>query len=403
MISLFRKNRIRKYLYFCLSPLYFLVGLLRGIGLIPKKYIIYGAAGGIAFIDNSKYSFLLNKNEHNCIWITHSYSLAKELRLKGYKAHLSYSIKGFFYQIFSEIAIISHGTFDLNPMLLLKVPVLQYWHGCPIKKIGADVYLNGSKTIGNKIWNWIYILIPHLNNYYADFFVDNSINMNYERTFKSFVSRYLHLPYPRLIFLASNKNEETENINKTIDELSLLKLNGKHIIVYLPTYRREIDQHIKLQNQLIELHKLFSKDDRFVFVYKSHFIASQISDLSSKNILEYTSSDPYPLLAISSALISDYSSVIFDYLLTKKPLSIFAYDIDFYKNDPGYYYDIEKIFGSFIAQKPLEVYNMLCQQIINDDNKKYEQGEIFNNLFLPSYNKGDYDIGEIKKICGLKG
>ena len=206
MISLFRKNRIRKYLYFCLSPLYFLVGLLRGIGLIPKKYIIYGAAGGIAFIDNSKYSFLLNKNEHNCIWITHSYSLAKELRLKGYKAHLSYSIKGFFYQIFSEIAIISHGTFDLNPMLLLKVPVLQYWHGCPIKKIGADVYLNGSKTIGNKIWNWIYILIPHLNNYYADFFVDNSINMNYERTFKSFVSRYLHLPYPRLIFLASNKN-----------------------------------------------------------------------------------------------------------------------------------------------------------------------------------------------------
>ena len=168
-------------------------------------------------------------------------------------------------------------------------------------------------------------------------------------------------------------------------------------------YRREIDQHIKLQNQLIELHKLFSKDDRFVFVYKSHFIASQISDLSSKNILEYTSSDPYPLLAISSALISDYSSVIFDYLLTKKPLSIFAYDIDFYKNDPGYYYDIEKIFGSFIAQKPLEVYNMLCQQIINDDNKKYEQDDIFNNLFLPSYNKGDYDIGEIKKICGLKG
>ena len=46
---------------------------------------------------------------------------------------------------------------------------------------------------------------------------------------------------------------------------------------------------------------------------------------------------------------------------------------------------------------------MLCQQIINDDNKKYEQDDIFNNLFLPSYNKGDYDIGEIKKICGLKG
>ena len=152
----------------------------------------------------------------------------------------------------------------------------------------------------------------------------------------------------------------------------------------MPTYRREIDQHITLQNQLIELHKLFSKDDRFVFVYKSHFIASQISDLSSKNILEYTSPDPYPLLSISSALISDYSSVIFDYLLTKKPLSIFTYDMDFYKNDPGYYYDIEEIFSSYIARKPVEVYNMLCQQIINEDSKKDEQLNIFNNLFLPS-------------------
>ena len=402
MISLFKKKRIRKYLYFCLSPIYFLLGLLREGGLIKKKYIIYGAAGGIAFIDNSKYSFILNKNEYDCIWITHSYSLSKELKLKGYKAHLSYSLKGLFYQTFAEVAIISHGTFDLNPMLLFKVPVLQYWHGCPIKRIGADVYMNGSKTIGDKIWDWIYILIPHLNNYYADFFVDNSINMNYKNPFKSFISKYLQLPYPRLITLQSYKNEEIENNIKALDEFSSLKLKGKHIVVYLPTYRTEIDQQKKLANQLIELHKLFSKDDRFVFVYKSHFIASDIAELKNKNILEYTNSDPYPLLAISSALISDYSSVIFDYLPTKKPLSIFAYDMDFYKIDPGYYYDIEEIFSSYIARKPVEVYNMLCQQIINRDSKKHEQLNIFNNLFLPSYNKGKYDIEEIRKTCGLE-
>ena len=402
MISLFKKNRTRKYLYFCLSPVYYLLGLLRGIGLIKKKYIIYGAAGGIAFIDNSKYSFLLNKNEYDCIWITHSYSLSKELRLKGYKAYLSYSLKGLFYQIFAEIAIISHGTFDLNPMLLFRVPVIQYWHGCPIKRIGSDIYMNGSKTVGDAIWDWIYKLIPHLNNYYADFFVDNSINMNYKSPFKPFISRYLQLPYPRLITLQSDKNEEIENNIKALDEFSSLKLKGKHIVVYLPTYRKDLNQQKKLANQLIELHKLFSEDDRFVFVYKSHFISPDIADLKNKNILEYTSPDPYPLLSISSALISDYSSVIFDYLLTKKPLSIFTYDMDFYKNDPGYYYDIEEIFTSYIARKPVEVYNMLCQQIINEDSKKDEQLNIFNNLFLPSYNNGNYDIEGIKKICGLK-
>ncbi|MDP7196308.1 MAG: hypothetical protein QF864_08970, partial [SAR202 cluster bacterium] len=82
MIHLFKQNRLLKYLYFCFFPLYYLFGLFRIIGLIPQKYIIYGAAGGSQFIDNSKYSFLLNKNDHNCIWITHSSSLAKELKLK---------------------------------------------------------------------------------------------------------------------------------------------------------------------------------------------------------------------------------------------------------------------------------------------------------------------------------
>ena len=89
-------------------------------------------------------------------------------------------------------------------------------------------------------------------------------------------------------------------------------------------------------------------------------------------------------------------------LPTKKPLSIFAYDMDFYKIDPGYYYDFEEIFSSYIARKPVEVYNMLCEQIINGDSKKHEQLNIFNNLFLPSYNKGKYDIEEIRKTCGLE-
>ena len=320
MINLFKQNRLRKYLYFCLFPLYYLFGLLRGIGFIPRKYIIYGAAGGSKFIDNSKYSFLLNKDEYNCVWITHSSSLARELRLKGYRAYLSYSIKGIFIQIFAEIAIVSHGTYDVIPILLFKVPVLQYWHGCPIKKIGVDVYNNNSNKIGEKIWDWIYMLIPHLNNYYSDFFVDNSINMNYGRTFKPFVSSYLQVPYPRLITLFSGLNKEIENIDPTIAELLSLKSSGKHIIVYMPTYREEIDEQKKLDNQLTKLFKLFSKDDRFAFVYKSHFIVPNITQTRNENILEYTNPDPYPLLEISSALISDYSSVIFDYMPTKKPL-----------------------------------------------------------------------------------
>ena len=46
---------------------------------------------------------------------------------------------------------------------------------------------------------------------------------------------------------------------------------------------------------------------------------------------------------------------------------------------------------------------MLYQQLINEDSSRDEQVNIFNNLFLPSYNeKGPYDIAEIKQLCRIK-
>jgi hypothetical protein len=51
----------------------------------------------------------------------------------------------------------------------------------------------------------------------------------------------------------------------------------------------------------------------------------------------------------------------------------------------------------------LEVYNKLSQQLNDENRKSDEQVNIFNNLFLPSYNKeGPYDIQEIKRLCGIK-
>ena len=93
MITLFKQNRIRKYYYLVFLPLYFTLGLLRVLKLLPKKYILFGAGGGSQFIDNSKYSYLLNKNQNNCIWITHSFQLARELKNLGYRAYFSFIVR----------------------------------------------------------------------------------------------------------------------------------------------------------------------------------------------------------------------------------------------------------------------------------------------------------------------
>ena len=82
MITLFKQNRIRKYYYLVFLPLYFTLGLLRVLKLLPKKYILFGAGGGSQFIDNSKYSYLLNKNQNlgPCVLHRHVTFMYKTLR-----------------------------------------------------------------------------------------------------------------------------------------------------------------------------------------------------------------------------------------------------------------------------------------------------------------------------------
>ena len=399
MITLFKQNRIRKYYYLVFLPLYLTLGLLRVLKLLPKKYILFGAGGGSQFIDNSKYSYLLNKNQNNCIWITHSFQVARELKNVGYRAYLSFSIHGIYFQIFSKLAIVSHGTFDLIPILLLKVSVLQYWHGCPIKKIGVDVENKKEKSVGDKIWGVIYKVCPHLNNYYADYFVDNSKNFNYQSSFEFGKPNYIKIPYPRLFPLYSNIKDELEIPNEQLIELRSFVSDGKKIIVYMPTYRDNPIRHRVFEEQLMNLATVFGEDDRFVFVYKAHFILTNRMRNDKSMLFQYLNPDPYPLLELSSGLITDYSSIVFDYLPTNKPLSLFIFDKDMYQNNPGYYYDIEKLFASILAYDYKDVYENIKNEIFNEKVINTEKGSIFNDLFYNTfYKQGPFDIQSIKYL-----
>ena len=396
MITLFKQNRIRKYYYLFFLPFYLIFGLLRVCKILPKKYILFGAGGGSQFIDNSKYAYLMNKDRNNCIWITHSYRLSKELKNNGFRSYLSFGIPGIYFQLFSQLAVVSHGTFDLIPIFLFKVPVLQYWHGCPIKKIGLDIEdKKNEKSLGDIIWIGIYKICPHLNNYYSDYLVDHSKSMNYQASFKFSNPSYIKIPYPRLIPLY-HEQLQFEEPNEQLTELTRQKSNGKKIIVYMPTYRDGLDGQLKLEEQLINLSNIFSKDDRFIFVYKSHFVINK--GIADNNIVIYSNRDPYPLLKLSCGLITDYSSIVFDYLPSKKPITMFVFDKDIYKRMPGYYYDIENNFSSIISYDYMETFEKIKNEVFSDKNYDTEKGMIFNNLFSNTFYKGGtFNISIIKQ------
>ena len=166
----------------------------------------------------------------------------------------------------------------------------------------------------------------------------------------------------------------------------------------MPTYRITHYNKKRYQEELLKLAKIFSNDDRIVFVYKPHFLLKNQLENKSHKIFEYYDPDPYPLLALSSALITDYSSIVFDYLYVKKPLCLFTFDKVTYEKYFGFYYDLDTTFGSIIANDYLEVYSRITSELFDNKQNEKEKEAILKNLFFESFYKdAPFNINSIEQ------
>lgn len=169
----------------------------------------------------------------------------------------------------------------------------------------------------------------------------------------------------------------------------LKKLLGKtynKIIIWYPTYRQNLDHSINLAgNSLPLIHEEnnanqineVARRDNVLIVVKPHFAqdVTQIQKLELSNIffiddnffVEHNITS-YEMLASSDALITDYSSVYYDYTLRDRPIAVIWEDIDEYKKDPGFAVDLDDYLKG--AEK---VYNIedLCEfvkAVANDED-----------------------------------
>lgn len=105
---------------------------------------------------------------------------------------------------------------------------------------------------------------------------------------------------------------------------------GKNIVIWLPTFRGNAgDPYLEGEE---ELDRAFSDLDSCFLVKKYHpHYENKHPDLVSCNIPSHR------LLPVADLLITDYSSIVFDYLVYKKPFVFFAPDYDEYEKNRGFY------------------------------------------------------------------
>lgn len=258
---------------------------------------------------------------------------------------------------------------------------VQTWHGTPLKKLGLDmkeVHLpntNEKKYKENFVHEsskWDYLISP--NKYSTDIF---------KRAF-AFNKKMIESGYPRNDFLVNCNNEE--NINKIKSDLNIPL--DKKVILYAPTWRDNEFYHAGKYkfNLKLDLDKMKEKyGEDHVVILRLHYLVAENLDLSNYDnfVIDFSKhGDIRDLYIISDLLITDYSSVFFDYSILKKPIIFFVYDLVNYRDVlRGFYFDFEKEAPGPLLTTSDEVISEI-DKIINNNYVPLKNYEEFSKRFI---------------------
>ena len=213
------------------------------------------------------------------------------------------------------------------------------WHGTPLKALGRSDRVHAA-LLGNIQKNFViadYLLCPNLFTFHClnkDYMLENLSN-----------ARVLINGYPRnTVFFKQNSREELRH---------KYELEGKKVYAYLPTWRTsnampdgsdDAASFSKVINYWLRCIDERLNDDE-VLIVKAHVCEENDFEFYNyKHIRLFSDEEEvYEFLTACDALVTDYSSVLFDYAITGRKVVLFAYDEKQYRREWGLQFDIREL------------------------------------------------------------
>jgi len=357
------------------------------LSFIPrdKRLWIFGSWRGQKFADNSKYLFLYILKHVRCvraIWLTHSRSVVKEVRQVGGEAYLSHSLRGMIFMIRAGCVVTCTGPRDITQhhYLFAGARHIQLWHGSPLKNLEFDSSpLAGRKGLGGRM---LFLFRRTAKRFALLISAAPEISRIFRQVFSLRASRIVITGYPRNDVLMGARwlpNEEIRYLNSISKEVSF-----KHLIVFLPTRRegKRRDVSFLLSNYEFDaayLDKVLERNNA-VLVVKLH-ASSRVkypSGRISHRVLLATDADipdVYLLLRHTDVLITDYSSVYFDYLMLNRPIIFAPFDLKEYSSIRPFYWDYESVTPGPKARNWRELADLI-EKVLSQDRWRNERDKV---------------------------
>lgn len=347
-----------------------------------KKLIMFESFSGKQYSCNPKaiYEYIVeNHPEYNGVW-----SIRKEHASLFVQRKIPY-VNRYSFKWFISMARARYWvTNSRMPSWITKpkhTAYVQTWHGTPLKKLVSDikeVHMPGTTNetyvegFHQESKNWDYLISP--NRYSSDIF---------KRAF-NFHKEMIEVGYPRNDIFYTHNN--SSYITSVKEKLGLPK--NKKIILYAPTWRdNEFYRPGKYKFELnMDLNLLKEKlGEEYIILLRLHSFVADNFDLSGYEGFVYNYSrflDINELYLISDLLITDYSSVFFDFANLKRPIIFYTYDLESYSGKVrGLYFNLEEDAPGPVVKTTQE----LLQAISDYENNGLEAYEEKYNSFYQTY------------------
>ena len=248
-----------------------------------------------------------------------------------------------------------------------KTIYINTWHGSTMKKMGIDAPKTAFKFKSSKC---------------DIMFAQSEYDIN-------IFSKAFNIPKEKFVLVGLPRNDELYNVADEEIKKIKNKLNipcEKKVILYAPTFREynsDTDGCVIAPPITIEKWKK-NLSDKYIVLFRAHYEINEVLGIKNDEFI-YNMSDYNnlnDLLKISDIMISDYSGIVFDYSILKRPIYNYTYDYEEYLNKRGFYLDLENDLPNGICKTEDE----LLEKIKNCDFKKekiktadFSKKYVFNN------------------------
>lgn len=329
-INKVKYNKTIYTLYNCIGSK--CISLLKFFFKTDEKLIIFASFGGRRFDDSPRaiYEALLDDNRfdnYRLVWAfikPHDFILTRGEKVKiDTLAYFVLLLRARVWVTNSSmtrgLSITGKNTFVLNT-----------WHGSAIKKMGSDIN-EGNESFALKGGKMNKGIMLAQSQYDVDIF-----------------SKAFHIPEEGFRIIGLPRNDQLFHHSKAERDKIRKELgidDNKIAILYAPTFReydKDTDSNV-ICAPPVDFNKWkLSLSSDYVLLFRAHYEVTKSLKINNNDFVKDVSTYKRlnELMIASDMLISDYSSIFFDYSILGKPMLCYAYDYERYNKERGLYFDI---------------------------------------------------------------